>query len=48
VQVSVDGQPVLGGPELLAPGVAVAGIAVYTLTFLALAVALFRRQDLNE
>jgi ABC-2 type transport system permease protein len=47
MQVSVDGQPV-AGPELLSAGVAVAGIAVYTVLFLTLAIFLFRRQDLNE
>lgn len=48
VQVSRDGQAVAGGAELLSPGVAVAGIAAYTVLFLAVAIALFRRQDLNE
>lgn len=48
VQVSMDGQPVTGGAELLSPAVAVAGIAAYTVLFLAGAVAVFRRQDLNE
>lgn len=47
MQVSVDGQPV-AGPELLSTGVAVTGIAVYTVLFLALAIVLFRRQDLND
>lgn len=48
VQVSVDGEPVVSGAELLSPAVAFAGIAVYTLLFLALAMVVFRRQDLNE
>ncbi len=48
VQVSVDGQAIAGGAELLSPGVAVAGIAVYTMLFLAAAIVIFRRQDLNE
>lgn len=48
VQVSVDGRPITGGAELLSPAVAVAGIAVYTVLFLAAAIAIFRRQDLNE
>lgn len=48
LQVSVDGQPVTGGAELLSPAVAVAGIAVYTALFLAAAIVIFRRQDLNE
>lgn len=48
VQVSVDGEMVTTGAELLSPAVAVAGIAVYTLLFLALSMIIFRRQDLNE
>jgi ABC-2 type transport system permease protein len=48
VQVSVDGAPVVSGAELLSPAVAIAGIALYTVLFLALAMVIFRRQDLNE
>lgn len=48
VQVSVDGEMVTTGAELLSPAVAVAGVAVYTLLFLALSMIIFRRQDLNE
>jgi ABC-2 type transport system permease protein len=48
VQVSVDGEPVVGGAALLPPAVAIAGIAVYTVLFLALSTIIFRRQDLNE
>jgi ABC-2 type transport system permease protein len=49
IQVTADGGSLAGtGPELLAPGVAIAGIAIYTVVFLALSMIIFRRQDLNE
>lgn len=49
IQVTADGGSLAGtGPELLAPGVAIAGIAIYTVLFLALSMIIFRRQDLNE
>jgi ABC-type transport system involved in multi-copper enzyme maturation permease subunit len=44
--LAVGGTPVTGGPQLLPPEVAAAGIAVYTLVFLTLAFVVFARQDI--